>query len=52
MAKKPNTKRRRRMKTGKGWRLTNLKGGKPLKAALLRKLRVGKERLAIFRVIS
>jgi len=44
-------KRRKRMKTGKGWRLQT-PAGNSLKAALLRKFSVGKLRFAIFRVVS
>jgi hypothetical protein len=43
-------RRGKKMSTGKGWRLVAPGGKRGLKAALLKKLRVGGERIAIFRV--
>jgi hypothetical protein len=39
------------MPTGKGWRLVTPSNRKALKAALITTLKVGDERLAIFRIV-
>jgi hypothetical protein len=44
-------RRGRDLNTGKGWRLVAPGGRRAFKAALLKKLNVGHERLAIFRVL-
>jgi len=51
MAKTKSSKRGKRMRTGKGWRLITRRG-EELKAALLETVKVGRERIAIFRVVS
>ena len=43
-------KRGERMKKGKGWRL-EAPGGQGYKAVLIRRLEIGKESVAIFRVL-
>jgi hypothetical protein len=45
-------KRGKNLDTGRGWRLVRPSGRRVLKASLLTTLRVGGERLAIFRVLA
>ena len=47
----PDARRGTQVPTGKGWRLVTPSRRKALKASLLKTLKVGGERLAIFRVI-
>jgi hypothetical protein len=42
--------RGKKMKPGKAWRLTN-PGGRTFKATLVKRLDIGKESVAIFRVV-
>ena len=55
MAKKPDPNvvkapRGQRMKTGKAWKLIT-PGGRAFKATLVKRLNIGRESVAIFRVI-
>jgi hypothetical protein len=42
--------RGKRMSTGRGWRLVQLKGNKQFVGSLLKKIKVGDETIAIFRL--
>ncbi len=45
-------KRGNHLPTGKGWRLLRSKETRAFKASLLKTLKVGDERLAIFRIVE